>query len=79
MAGILFVGMLVLFILGVPIAAGIGMAAAGFLAFLTDLPLTVVPQRLFTTSDSFPLMAILRTVGSFDGVGRNLKTSDSSG
>lgn len=52
MAGILFVGMLVLFILGVPIAAGIGMAAAGFLAFLTDLPLTVVPQRLFTTSDS---------------------------
>lgn len=58
MAGILFVGMLVLFILGVPIAAGIGMAAAGFLAFLTDLPLTVVPQRLFTTSDSFPLMAI---------------------
>ena len=58
MAGILFLGMLILFILGVPIAAGIGMAAAGFLAFLTELPLTVVPQRLFTTSDSFPLMAI---------------------
>lgn len=58
MAGLLFVGMLVLFILGVPIASGIGMASAGFIKLMTTLPLTIVPQRLFTTSDSFPLMAI---------------------
>lgn len=58
MAGLLFIGMLFLFLLGVPIASGIGMASAGFISLMTELPLTIVPQRLFTTSDSFPLMAI---------------------
>lgn len=58
MAGLLFVGMLFLFLLGVPIASGIGMASAGFISLMTELPLTIVPQRLFTTTDSFPLMAI---------------------
>ena len=58
MAGILFIGMLFLFLLGIPIASGIGMASAGFIGLMTELPLTIVPQRLFTTSDSFPLMAI---------------------
>lgn len=58
MSGLLFIGMLVLFFLGVPIASGIGMASAGFIKLMTSLPLTIVPQRLFTTSDSFPLMAI---------------------
>ncbi|QUO38144.1 TRAP transporter large permease [Dysosmobacter sp. Marseille-Q4140] len=58
MAGLVFIVLLVLCFIGVPIATSIGAASTGYLAFLTDLPLIVAPQRMFTTIDSFPLMAV---------------------
>lgn len=58
MAGLVFIVLLALCFIGVPIATSIGAASTGYLAFLTDLPLIVAPQRMFTTIDSFPLMAV---------------------
>ena len=48
----------VLFILGVPIAVGIAMAAVVAIEYFTRLPLLLVAQRMFTGIDSFTLMAI---------------------
>ncbi len=48
----------VLFILGVPIAVGIAMAAVVAIEYFTRLPLLIVAQRMFTGIDSFTLMAI---------------------
>ena len=58
MAGLVFIVLLALCFIGVPIATSIGAASTGYLAFFTDLPLIVAPQRMFTTIDSFPLMAV---------------------
>jgi len=57
-AALVFIIMLALCFIGVPIATSIGAASTGYLAFFTDLPLIVAPQRMFTTIDSFPLMAV---------------------
>ncbi|WAA09017.1 TRAP transporter large permease [Fervidibacillus albus] len=58
----LIVIMMILFIcmfLGVPIAVALGWASiGGILASIYYIPLEVVPQRLFTAVDSFPLLAI---------------------
>lgn len=54
---IIFVVMLGLMLLSVPVAFAMGLAAVSAL-FLNDIPLTLVPQRLFTALDSFPLLAI---------------------
>jgi tripartite ATP-independent transporter DctM subunit len=54
---IIFVVMLGLMLLSVPVAFAMGLAAVAAL-FLNDIPLTLVPQRLFTSLDSFPLLAI---------------------
>ncbi len=54
----LFLFMLLLFLIGVPIAVGIGIAAALALAFVANMPMVIVPQRLFVMTDSFPLMAV---------------------
>lgn len=48
----------VLFMLGVPIAVGIAMAAVIAIEYFTRLPLLLVAQRMFTGIDSFTLMAI---------------------
>lgn len=59
MLSILLITFLALLILGCPIA--IGMCFASFSALLfgnTPVPLTVVPQRMFVTIDSFSMMAI---------------------
>lgn len=49
-----------LVLLGVPIAIALSLAAVGGFVASTDLiPLTVVAQRIFTSVDSFPLLAIL--------------------
>ena len=59
MLSILLITFLILLILGCPIA--IGMCFASFSALLfgnTPVPLTVVPQRMFVTIDSFSMMAI---------------------
>lgn len=58
MTAILFLSLLVCFILGMPIAFSLGVSAMTTLQFGSDLPMTLVAQRLFTGTDSFPLMAI---------------------
>ncbi|WP_096200748.1 TRAP transporter large permease [Bacillus sp. FJAT-45350] len=54
---LLFVILLVLFIISVPIAIALGLASVLYLIIMTDMPLISLPQRLFASLDSFPLMA----------------------
>ncbi|QHE51654.1 TRAP transporter large permease [Pontibacillus sp. HMF3514] len=54
----LLVSMLIMFVLTVPIALAIGGASTLAITTSGDLPLLVVVQRIFTSLDSFPLMAI---------------------
>ncbi len=58
MTVILFVSLLVCFVLGMPIAFSLGVASVATLQYGSTLPLTLAAQRLFTGTDSFPLMAI---------------------
>ena len=58
MASFMLAGMVFFFALGVPIAIAILAASIGGISLFTPLPLVVVAQRLMTTIDSFPLMAI---------------------
>lgn len=44
--------------LSVPIAVAIVIACFIGLAFFSNLPLVIIPQRMFTGLDSFPLMAV---------------------
>ena len=44
-------------VIGLPIAASLGVAAAVSLAIYTDLPLTLLVQRIYVGLDSFPLLA----------------------
>lgn len=43
---------------GVPVALALGVAATLYLVLGTDIPLVVVPQRLFAGTDAFILMAL---------------------
>jgi len=58
MTAFLFLSLIVCFIIGIPIAFSIGVASVATLEFASNLPLTLAAQRLFTGTDSFPLMAI---------------------
>ena len=58
MTAILLVTLLVCFGLGMPIAFSLGVASVTALQFGADLPLALAAQRLFTGTDSFPLMAV---------------------
>ncbi len=58
MTTILFASLLACFVLGMPIAFSLGVASVTTLQYGSDLPLTLAAQRLFTGTDSFPLMAI---------------------
>lgn len=44
-------------VVGLPIAASLGVAATVALALYTDLPLTLLVQRIYVGLDSFPLLA----------------------
>lgn len=55
---VLFGSLIILFILNVPIAFSLGLASAVTLLYAGNVPLTVIPQRLFTSTDSFPFMAV---------------------
>ncbi|MBD1380603.1 TRAP transporter large permease [Metabacillus arenae] len=56
---IIFSVLLILMIIGVPIAISLSIASiAGILTSIYFIPLEVVPQRLFTAVDSFSLLAI---------------------
>ncbi len=58
MTVLLFASLLVCFILGMPIAFSLGVSSMATLQFGSHLPMTLAAQRLFTGTDSFPLMAI---------------------
>lgn len=53
--GVSFIGLI---IIGVPIAIVLGLSSLIAIYFGSMLPLTVIPQRMFVATDSFPLMAI---------------------
>ncbi len=58
MTFILFAALVFCFIIGMPIAFSLGVSSVAALQFGSHLPTTLIPQRLFTGTDSFPLMAI---------------------
>jgi tripartite ATP-independent transporter DctM subunit len=59
MIWIVILVLFLLMIIGVPIAISLSLAAAvGILTGTYFIPLEVIPQRLFTAADSFPLLAI---------------------
>jgi tripartite ATP-independent transporter DctM subunit len=52
-----FIALLVCMIIGIPIAFSLGIASLTFLAF-SGIPLELIPTRMFTGLDSFPMMAV---------------------
>jgi len=58
MSSFMLLAMVGLFALGLPIALAITAASIGGIAFFTTMPLVVVAQKLMTSIDSFPLMAV---------------------
>ena len=50
--------MLALIIIGMPVAFALGVGALGALLAEPSLPITLVPQRMFTALDSWPIMAV---------------------
>lgn len=59
MASILFITLAVLLVFNIPIAVALGLSAIAAITFgNTPIPPLVVAQRMFTSVDSFPFMAI---------------------
>jgi len=58
MGSLLFVSFVAFAIIGLPIAMVLGMSSLVAIWFGSTLPLTLIPQRMFTAADSFPLLAI---------------------
>lgn len=54
----LFAIFLILLFLGMPVAFAMGISGVFVLLLIGDIPMTLVPQRLFTSVNSFPLMAV---------------------
>ncbi|TWT04923.1 TRAP transporter large permease [Planomicrobium sp. CPCC 101079] len=57
MATMLFLSFIVLIFLGVPVAFSLGLASLLYL-FLADIPLNIIPQRMFGGLNSFVLLCI---------------------
>ena len=58
MTATMLVTMCVLFLLAVPVAISIGLAAIAGLGVYTSLPLVLVAQQAFASLDKFPLAAV---------------------
>jgi len=58
LATILIVSLLILVILGVPIGLVLGISSLLALIYAGNLPLIVIPQKMFGGIDSFPILAI---------------------
>jgi len=58
MGMVLFVSFVILMLLNIPLAIVMGLSSVAALVLTSNIPLLVVPQRLFTATDSFPLMAV---------------------
>ncbi|MEO4040875.1 TRAP transporter large permease [Hoeflea sp. CAU 1731] len=54
----LALSLILFFALSVPVAIAIALASIFGITFFSNLPLLVVPQKMFTGLDSFPLMAV---------------------
>jgi C4-dicarboxylate transporter DctM subunit len=57
-ATVIFPLLFVFLFAGFPIALSLGIATIIYLYYGTSIPLTAIPQKLFTNLDSFPLMAV---------------------
>lgn len=57
MAALLFVSFIVLIFLGVPVAFSLGLSSLLYL-LVADIPLTIIPQRMFGGLNSFVLLCI---------------------
>lgn len=58
MVSILFISIAIFFIIGVPIAFAIGVGTLCAMIYLGNLPLVVVPQRMFVALDNWVVIAI---------------------
>ena len=58
MIATLFLGILFFFLIGTPIAVGLGLGTTISIILDGNFPLVLVPQRMFTGLDSWPIMAI---------------------
>ncbi|RVU86448.1 TRAP transporter large permease [Leucothrix sargassi] len=58
MTEILFITLLVLLLIGTPIAFALGLASIAALYFGSSIPLIILPQKLFNGLNSFPFLAI---------------------
>lgn len=55
---VFFVSLFVFMFLGVPIAFSLGLSTVLGIMLHETLPMEIIPQRIFTALNSFPLMAI---------------------
>ncbi|MCR9085427.1 MAG: TRAP transporter large permease [Rhodobacteraceae bacterium] len=58
MTEILFLTLVVLLLLGVPVAFSLGIASVTALYFASTIPMIIVPQKLFNGLNGFPFLAI---------------------
>ncbi|MDR1048526.1 MAG: TRAP transporter large permease [Synergistaceae bacterium] len=58
MGAILGISFLLLAVIGAPIAMVLGVSSLAAIWLGSSLPLVVIPQRMFTAADSFPMLAI---------------------
>jgi C4-dicarboxylate transporter DctM subunit len=58
MGAMLGISFLVLAVIGAPIAMVLGVSSLVAIRLGSSLPLTIIPQRMFTAADSFPMLAI---------------------
>lgn len=57
MMTLLFVILILLFVINVPIAVALGLSSIIIFGISNDIPLLILPQKMFAALDSFPLMA----------------------
>lgn len=55
---ILFGSLFLLLLMNVPIAISLGVSSMIFLVLNTDVPLTIIPQRMFNGTEGFTLLAV---------------------
>ena len=56
--GIMFITFLVLLLSGLPIFAAIGLSSVTYLVISHDVPLMLIPQKIFVTVNAYSLLAI---------------------
>ena len=77
MITVLFGGLIFFFLLNVPIAVAIGLASLSTILWSGTIPPVVLVQKMFTATDSFPLMAVpffilAGSLMEFGGISRRL-------